>query len=102
MNLVWKIVLGIALGIVIIRGGGPALLRLALPAAIIYFGYKFVQRLAAAKLQNLAAKMQDAVNQAQQQHQDYNNPNSSQPHQQTIEICATCGHQKSPGNYCKC
>lgn len=95
--LLWKIVLGVALGLVIVRGGGPALVRLLLPVLIIYFGYKFIQRLAAAKLGEMAARMQEAARQAQDAagHQTYDRG-------PTIEICPKCGHQKSPTSSCQC
>lgn len=93
-SLLWKILLGVAIGLVIIRGGGPALLRLALPVVVIYLGYKALQRLAATKLAELAQRMRD--------HQPGSYQDSQQGHQQTIEICPQCGHQRSPQNFCTC
>lgn len=112
-SLLWKIILGVAIGLVIIRGGGPALIRLALPVALVYFGYKALQRLAAAKLGDFAERMKKASRQAQNQRRG---PNSRGPfsrgdyeawpeydeQQKTIEICPACGFQKSPKKLCTC
>lgn len=102
----WKIVLGVALGFVIIRGGGPALIRLLLPVVLVYFGYKAIQRLAATKLAELSERMREAQRQAQQRGRgDYEawpggpGQNNQGP---TIEICPGCGFQKSPKNMCTC
>lgn len=93
--LFWKIILGVALGVVVIRGGGPALIRLLLPVLLVYFGYKAVQRIAAAKLADLSERMREA----QRRGPGGQYGEGSQP---TIEICPNCGYQKSPQNMCTC
>ena len=91
MNWIYKIGIGVALGLLIVRGGFVALISLgkvALPFVVGYLAYKQIQ------------KLLQPIGQSGKRPDSFHSSSSSSSHAETIEICPKCGHEKKARHRC--
>lgn len=84
MNLVYKVLGGVAIGLILVKGGVLALISLLKILAPVALGYVAIK-----SVKGMMRELKGTEN------------DPSTPSRDTIEICPKCGHEKEARHRCK-